>query len=173
MKRSVPTTDVRLFHVTLAANLEAIATHGLRGGRGSSFSGYGWETPRVFFSERGAVRCWWNKIHDLVEHHNDGEDILPRLQVPVVLRAEQRDLPVLTDDPLGSRDCLGGRSFYAKRFVLAPAGVEVWDGRRWQDVRNVDPETVMRAYVKSEKHIQEDDSEWTEVDLQLPGRWPW
>jgi len=162
-----------LFHVTLAANLDDIAARGLRPGRGSSFSGYGWENPRVFFSERGAVRCWWHKIEDLVEHHNEGEDIVPNLQVPVVLRVETSDLPALVDDPLGSRDCLGGRSFYVEKFTLAPAGIEVWDGRRWQYVRNVDPETVMRAYVKREKHIQEDDAEWTEVELQLPGKWPW
>jgi len=176
MKHSVPTADVRLFHVTLAANLEAIAAHGLRAGMGGSFSGYGWPRPRLFLSERGAVRCWWHKIEDLVEHHNEGEDIIPRLQVPVVLRIESFHFfsRMLVDDPAGSRDCIGGRSFFTEDTKpVAGRAIEVWNGRRWENLADVDPESVIRAYVKSEKHFQEDDAEWTEVELQLPGRWPW
>jgi len=202
MKHSVPTADVRLFHVTLAANLEAIAAHGLRAGMGGSFSGYGWPRPRLFLSERGAVRCWWHKIEDLVEHHNQGEDIIPRLQVPIVLRIESFHFSrgsyprgsahadrspaasrvrsahfaarELVDDPAGSRDCIGGRSFFTEDTKpVAGRAIEVWNGRRWENLADVDPESVIRAYVKSEKHFQEDDAEWTEVELQLPGRWPW
>jgi len=46
-------------------------------------------------------------------------------------------------------------------------------------VRSVEPEEVIRAYVKSVKVIDgDDDGEegedgWTEVELRLPGSWPW
>jgi hypothetical protein len=187
-----------LYHVTLAANLEGIADHGLRAGGGSSFGGgyEGHARGRVFLSERGAVRCWWGKIEDLVEHHNEGRDIIPNLQVPVVLRVSLSDVAPLAvasvdrpgggwgrkklvEDPLGSRDCLGGRSFYVESAVIRPGGIEVWDGRRWHSVRTIDPEDAMRAYVKSVKVVEGDDGYggegeegWTEVTLQLPGSWP-
>ena len=171
-----------LYHVTAAHNLEGIADHGLRSGGSSSFGGgyAGHAQGRVFLAERDAVRCWWGKIEDLVEHHSEGRDIIPELQVPVVLRVRKAPLKrLLTDDELGSRDCIGGKSFFIQGGAIDPGEVSVWDGRSWSNVRSVEPEEVIRAYVKSVKVIDgDDDGEegedgWTEVELRLPGPWPW
>lgn len=162
-----------LYHVTLAANLESIVEGGLRGGTGRTFSGYGWSSARLFVSERGAVRCWWNKISDIVHHHNEDEDILPRLKVPIVLRTEAFHFKNLVDDPAGSRDCLGARSFYAEGAVIKPRAIEVWNGRSWTGLLDADPERIAMAYVESEKRFASDGYEWTEVELRLPGNWPW
>lgn len=174
-----------LYHVTQVRNLESIAEHGLRSGGSSSFGGgyEGHARGRLFLAERGGVRCWWGKIEALVEDHNEGRDILPGLAVPVVLRIESFHFKKLVDDPLGSRDCPGGRSYYSEGKIIGPRAIEVWNGRQWESLPDVDPEAVMMAYVKSVKIMDEDgnvmrtDEEpedgWTEVELRLPGAWPY
>jgi hypothetical protein len=160
-----------LYHVTPARNLEGIADHGLRSGSGASFGGYaGHAQGRVFLAERDAVRCWWGKIQDLVEHHSEGRDIVPELQVPVVLRVRKAPLKrLLTDDELGSRDCIGGKSFFVQGGAIEPGEVSVWDGRTWSNVRSVDPEEV----IDGDEDGEEGEDGWTEVELRLPGSWPW
>jgi hypothetical protein len=133
-KRKVP-----LYHATSWDRVARIARTGLvpRVGDGV-FKHGGYDSHsrgRLFVSEGlDAAREWLGKIGDMLEH-DFSDDQKPDRLVPVLLRIDRppRGLRV---DPEGTRDVLGGRSFYLTQ-TIEPARLSFWDPREgaWRPIR--------------------------------------
>jgi hypothetical protein len=175
------TGDDYLYHVTLASNLMSIQEDDLVPGAGQSFGGgyEGHARGRLFMCEHGAVFCWWNKIEDLVHHNFEGEQIVEGQHIPVVLRFPRSLVEDdLQHDELGSRDCIGGESYFITGEPVPTMDIDIWDGKSWVSIVDLDaPEEVTAAYIESateemDEYDGEETSYW-DVQLQLPGRAEW
>ncbi len=172
-------TGEYLYHSTLLGNVAGVAEDGLLPGSGRNFGGYaGHARGRVFLGEPGAARGWFNKVSDIGEYGHS-EDV--RQHVGVMLRTKK--LPAYLDDA-GTRDVMGGRSWYTDKGVPANE-LEFWDSEAeaWRPVSEWDEEeAVGRLTRRSPEEVMEDmdltedeiweldeyDSSWFDIGRRTP-----
>jgi hypothetical protein len=168
-----------LYHTTTLDKLRSIARRGLSSNYRATFSGYaGHSAKRIFLTEKSAADCWYGKVKDIVEYGDrEIEDLKRGKIIPILIRVDRDtlnpDLKLYVDQE-GSRDCIGGKSFYVKRKI--PAGViEVWTGKDWQAATDFEAgvypwKETFGEYAKFYMEGPKDDRYMT-VDFKLPKGW--
>ena len=126
--------DPFLYHITWYRSLPGIATRGLvaSGGegiapRGSSYATY--SSGRIFATEREGIPFWYGRAEDHAQDRTD--DPFKDGFTPVVLRFPRPRRMAL--DEIGSEDARAD-AYILERARIAPALIEVWNGRRWSGV---------------------------------------
>lgn len=130
--------DGYLYHTTSYAAADQIGVDGLQPRRGAAgmfqHGGYDlYAQGKIFLADRGAAHEWFSKVEDQLEHYAaDDGDLDERMAeiVPVMLRVDKFDLD---EDPqvddLGSRDVIGGTSYYVTQ-PIDSAYIEFWHPKR-------------------------------------------
>ena len=103
--------DQFLYHVTSWPRARQIIRQGLLTGQSPTFSNYGGHSQgRIFFTERGGVPYWTEKVEMHLEYNTDG-----RPPPAAVLRVRREDvLDLLKPDPIGTKDA-GEPAYYIEQ----------------------------------------------------------
>lgn len=136
-----------VFHTTSYASAQAIAVDGLlprTGGGVYQHGGYDIHSRgKIFASEGGAALQWFGKIEEMLGYHDsEYSDLDERIDamVPVMLRIDLDNVAELPNlDEIGSRDVIGGTSFYFTKPIPAYA-IEFWHPRKqeWVSLEDTD-----------------------------------
>lgn len=134
-----------LFHTTSYEAAEQIKNDGFRPRQGAGVfqhGGYDLHSQgKIFASDGNAALEWFGKVQDQLEHHgSDWGELDERIAaaVPVMLRIDLDDLheePKI--DELGSRDVIGGTSYYFTKRIK-PTALEYWDpkSKTWEPIED-------------------------------------
>lgn len=142
----VKPSDGYFYHVTLYANLEGIAEHGLRPDAGTGIGGGAYDfhrKGRVFLTVPEGVFFWFSKAEEHADYNTD--DPIEDGATPVVLRVWENSLPeeVQIDD-LGTRDAGHREAVFVTKTIDADV-FEVWNGEEWvvlvDEWNSIDPES--------------------------------